>query len=81
MQWHALLAKALENDEFIIHFQPKVNLNNSISGAEVLLRWHKPELGMVSPAEFVSMAENTGSMEDIIEWVINQACAQLSQLQ
>ncbi|MEQ8288878.1 MAG: EAL domain-containing protein [Gammaproteobacteria bacterium] len=78
LQTENLLAKALVNDEFIIHFQPKINLeNNTISGAEVLLRWHNPELGIVSPAEFVPMAENTGLMDDITEWVINQACAQL----
>ncbi len=82
LQIESLLARALESEEFIIYFQPKIDLaTDSIIGAEVLLRWHSSELGMVSPAHFVPMAENTGLMDDITEWVISQVCSQLKHWQ
>ncbi len=82
LQLESLLARALESEEFIIHFQPKIDLvSDKIAGAEVLLRWHSSELGMVSPAHFIPMAENTGLMDDITEWVISEACSQLKSWQ
>jgi EAL domain-containing protein (putative c-di-GMP-specific phosphodiesterase class I) len=59
-------------------YQPLVNMTNrSIIGAEVLLRWHNAELGEVSPARFIPLAEESGVVVSIGEWVIEQACRQL----
>ncbi|MGN7175551.1 sensor domain-containing protein [Cytobacillus sp. SAFR-174] len=72
------LQKALKNEEFILHYQPKVDIESSrIVGAEALIRWQHPELGLLSPGEFISVAEKTGLILDIGDWVIKQACVQL----
>lgn len=76
---HALendLRKALGAGEFELYFQPMVNLNtNDVNGFEALLRWHHPKDGLVSPAAFVPLAEETGLIIPIGEWTIQQACA------
>jgi diguanylate cyclase (GGDEF)-like protein len=71
------LRSALANHEMALHFQPVVNADGEIFGAEALLRWHSPELGLVEPAQFIPVAEETGLIHDIGEWVLRRACDQL----
>ena len=71
------LHHALENDELELYYQPLVNLNAStIVGAETLLRWNHPKRGIVPCANFIPLAEETGMIDAIGEWVVNTACKQ-----
>lgn len=73
----ANLSCALENGEFRLAYQPIIDLNaNSVCGFEALLRWHHPEQGIVSPGDFIPVAEEIGLINQIGEWVLNQACAE-----
>jgi diguanylate cyclase (GGDEF)-like protein len=72
------LRKALKNQEFILYYQPVIDLNTgSITGFEALVRWQSPERGLVSPAEFIPLAEETGSIVPLGEWVLECACSQM----
>jgi diguanylate cyclase (GGDEF)-like protein/PAS domain S-box-containing protein len=71
------LRQALADGGFEIHYQPLVDLaDNEVTGCEALLRWRHPERGMVSPAEFVPVAEDTGLIVELGEWVLRTACAE-----
>ncbi|HEA14982.1 MAG TPA: EAL domain-containing protein [Pseudoalteromonas prydzensis] len=70
---------ALENDEFELYFQPKQCLKtNKIKGVEALLRWHDPALGLISPAQFIPLAEELGLIVKLDLWVLNNAGIQLA---
>jgi len=70
------LKSALANEEFTLAFQPLLDLNsNRVSGFEALLRWTHPELGQLSPAQFIPVAEDTGIIVPLGKWVLKKACA------
>ncbi|GIZ50160.1 putative bifunctional diguanylate cyclase/phosphodiesterase [Noviherbaspirillum aridicola] len=71
------LREALATGGFCLHYQPQVDLDGSIVGAEALLRWEHPRRGLVYPAEFVPLAEEAGLIMDIGRWLLEESCRQL----
>jgi diguanylate cyclase (GGDEF)-like protein/PAS domain S-box-containing protein len=71
------LRKALSDNEFELYYQPLINIeHHQIIGCEALLRWHHPERGMIPPADFIPVAEDTGLITAIGDWVLKTACAE-----
>jgi diguanylate cyclase (GGDEF)-like protein/PAS domain S-box-containing protein len=75
------LQTALEKNEFSLFYQPKINFRSNSISLEALLRWKHPQLGMVSPAEFIPIAEETNLIVDIGKWVLEQACNDAKKLE
>jgi diguanylate cyclase (GGDEF)-like protein len=77
VKMEAHLRRAMLQNEFTIHYQPFVNLQNGkITGMEALLRWYNTDLGTVSPAEFIPIAEEIGMISQLGQWVLKEACTQ-----
>ena len=77
MTMEGSLRQALENGEFLMHYQPQLNIQtNQIFGAEALLRWQHPELGLLSPGDFIPLLEESGLIAPVGEWVLEQVFSQ-----
>ena len=76
------LRTAVENEEIYVVYQPKIDVStDTIAGAEALVRWLHPELGLVSPVNFIELAENSGMIVSIGEWVMRESCRQAKEWQ
>ncbi len=79
LQMETDMRRALEREEFILHYQPIVALDNfRLRGFEALVRWQHPERGFISPMDFIPVAEETGMIVPLGEWVMREACRQMN---
>lgn len=74
LEMEGLLRKALDQQEFSLHFQPQFRLDGSLSGCEALVRWEHPRMGMISPGRFIPVAEENGLILPLGAWVLREAC-------
>jgi predicted signal transduction protein with EAL and GGDEF domain len=76
------LCKALERNEFFINYQPKFDIKQGVvSGMEALIRWYHPQRGLIMPSQFIPLAEETGIINQIGEWVLIESCKMNKQWQ
>ena len=75
------IAKALEENEFSLYYQAKINRDGLLMGFEALIRWYHPSLGLISPGEFIPIAEQSGKVPTITRWVITQVCKEMAVIQ
>lgn len=77
MELESRMRRAISNEEFVLHYQPQIDIaTGQIIGCEALLRWNDPVIGLVSPTDFIPLAEETGLIIPLGDWVLRSACAQ-----
>ena len=82
MTMESALRKALQGQELMMYYQPKYDVHTGqLSGAEALMRWHHPDLGFVSPGDFIPIAEDSGLIIELSEWMIEDVCQKIQQWQ